>query len=270
MQVVRTSAGEGSDRALLHLLCMLEGGEHVGTPETWRRRLTALLTTRRTTEIPEAAWPLLHEVWSRESKEKPFQCAADLPRLTNDGRWTDSLSLWRGDITRLQAGAIVNAANSGLTGCYVPFHACVDNAIHTAAGPWLRKACEDIMATRGRPEPVATATVTDAFYLPSKYVLHTVGPIVQGRIPSDVDRQALAGCYRACLAVALELALDSIGFCAISTGVFGCPKRDAALVSLAAMREFLTGHGNPPHLILVAFSEADEAVYRRAFEEMTA
>lgn len=270
MQIVRTPGGEGADRALLRLISILDGGGPRGSPGMWRRHLTALLTTRRTVEIPEEAWPLLHEVWGRESKCKPFQRAADLPRLTNNGRWTDSLSLWRGDITRLQAGAIVNAANSGLTGCYVRFHACVDNAIHTAAGPWLRRACEEIMAERGRPEPVATTTATSGFYLPCKYVLHTVGPVVRGGNPSDEERDALAGCYQACLAAALELAVDSIAFCAISTGVFGYPKRDAALVSLGAIREFLAGHDNSPHVVLVAFTDGDEAVYTKALEEMTA
>jgi O-acetyl-ADP-ribose deacetylase (regulator of RNase III) len=261
---------KGAASVLLQLLSILEGSEPQGSPALWRRRLTAWLTTRGTADIPPQAWPLLHEIWSCEAREKSSQRAADLPRLTSDGRWTDSLSLWRGDITRLQAGAIVNAANSGLTGCYVPFHACVDNAIHTAAGPWLRQACEAIMAERGRPEPVATATVTDGFYLPARYVLHTVGPVVHGSAPSHEDRDALAGCYLACLAAALASSVDSIAFCAISTGVFGYPKRAAALASLGAIQGFLAGCSDAPHVILVAFSGDDEAVCRSAIEEMLA
>jgi O-acetyl-ADP-ribose deacetylase (regulator of RNase III) len=261
---------EGADRILVRLLSILEGSEPTDDPAVWRQRLTAWLTTRGTGEIPPHAWPLLHEIWSREAKGEPSQPAADLPRLTSDGRWTDSVSLWRGDITRLQAGAIVNAANSGLTGCYIPFHACVDNAIHTAAGPWLRQACEAVMAERGRPEPVATATLTDAFYLPAKYVIHTVGPIVRGRAPSDADRGSLTACYRACLAAALESSIDSIAFCAISTGVFGYPKRAAALISLAAIRDFLVDRVRPVHVILVAFAASDAAAYRSVLEETTA
>jgi O-acetyl-ADP-ribose deacetylase (regulator of RNase III) len=261
---------KGAASVLLQLLSILEGSEPQGSPALWRRRLTAWLTTRGTADIPPQAWPLLHEIWSCEAREKSSQRAADLPRLTSDGCWTDSLSLWRGDITRLQAGAIVNAANSGLTGCYVPFHVCVDNAIHTAAGPWLRQACEAIMAERGRPEPVATATVTDGFYLPARYVLHTVGPVVHGSAPSPEDRDALAGCYLACLAAALASSVDSIAFCAISTGVFGYPKRAAALASLGAIQGFLAGCSDAPHVILVAFSGDDEAVCRSAIEEMLA
>ena len=255
---------------LPRLLAILEGSEPQGSSTLWRRRLTEWLTTRGTTEIPPEAWPLLDEIWSCEAREKPSHRAADLPRLTSNGRWTDALSLWRGDITLLQAGAIVNAANSGLTGCYVPFHSCVDNAIHTAAGPWLRQACESIMVERGRPEPVATATVTDGFYLPAKHVLHTVGPVVQGSAPSQEDREALAGCYRACLAAALASSVDSIAFCAISTGVFGYPKSAAARVSLTAIQGFLAGCSDAPHVILVAFTGDDEAVYRSAIEEMPA
>jgi O-acetyl-ADP-ribose deacetylase (regulator of RNase III) len=261
---------KGAAGVLLQLLSILEGSEPQGGPAVWRRRLNAWLTTRGTTQIPPHAWPLLDEIWSREAMDKPSQRAADLPRLTSNGRWTDSLSLWRGDITRLQAGAIVNAANSGLTGCYIPFHACVDNAIHTTAGPWLRQACESIMAERGRPEPVATAIVTDGFYLPAKYVLHTVGPVVHGSAPSHEDRDALAGCYWSCLAGALASSVDSIAFCAISTGVFGYPKRAAALVSLAAIQGFPLGCSAAPHGILVAFTGDDEVVCRSVIEEMLA
>lgn len=255
---------------LSHLLSILEGGEPAGDPSTWRRRLTALLTTRGTAGIPTEAWPLLHELWSRESEAKPFESAARLPRLTSNGKWTDAVSLWRGDITRLEAGAIVNAANSGLTGCYIPFHACVDNAIHTAAGAWLREACERIMDERGRPEPVGTATATDAFYLPCQYVLHTVGPMIREGAPTGRDREALAGCYRACLDAGLDLHVESVAFCAISTGVFGYPKRDAARVALGAIRAFPATHDGTLHVVIVAFSESDESVYREALKEMTA
>jgi O-acetyl-ADP-ribose deacetylase (regulator of RNase III) len=211
---------------------------------------------------------MLDEFWSIESLVTAVHCAASLDRLSNNGRWTDAVSPWRGDITPLEVGAIVNAANSGLTGCYVPFHACVDNAIHTAAGPRLRQACEAIMVRRGRPEPVATATVTPGFYLLAKHVLHTVGPMVHGGDPSPADGRALAGCYRSsCLEAAMAMQLDSIAFCAISTGICGYPKGTAARVSLSAIQESLASDTGSPHVVLVAFSAADEAVYRNAIEE---
>jgi O-acetyl-ADP-ribose deacetylase (regulator of RNase III) len=261
---------EDAERVLVRLLTILEGGRPQGAPGLWRRRLTHWLTTRGTAEIPADGWPLLDEIWRRESLAKPVQRAADLARWTSNGRWTDCLSLWRGDITRVETDAIVNAANSGLTGCYVPFHACVDNAIHTASGPWLRQACEAAMALRGRLEPVGTATVTEAFYLPARHVIHTVGPVVRGRTASRDDCDMLAGCYRSCLTAAAASSIRSIAFCAISTGVFGFPKLAAAPVGLRAIREFVEASGSPPHVILVAFTENDETLYRSALDEATA
>jgi O-acetyl-ADP-ribose deacetylase (regulator of RNase III) len=266
MQTVRE---EGADSVLLQLMSIFDGGEPQGSPGSWRRRLTALLTTRRTSEIPTEAWPHLHEIWRRESGEKPCQRADGLPRLTNSGRWTDSVSLWRGDITRLQSGAIVNAANSGLTGCYVPFHACVDNAIHTAAGPWLREACEQIVSSRERPEPTGAVTVTPGFYLPASHVFHTVGPVVPTPPPAPVEKAALSQCYRVCLEAARGLGLASLAFCAISTGIFGYPKREAASVSLREIRRFQMAHGDCPlHVVLVAFTADDERICREAIEVM--
>ena len=102
-----------------------------------------------------------------------------------------ALYLWQGDITTLQCDAIVNAANSGMTGCYVPGHRCIDNCIHTFAGVQLRSACARLMAQQGHEEPTGQAKLTPAFNLPCRYVLHTVGPIVTGRVTAR-DRTLLA------------------------------------------------------------------------------
>ncbi len=90
---MRTIREKGADSVLLQLMSIFDGGEPQASPGAWRRRLTTTLTTRRTAEIPTEAWPHLHEIWRRESGEKPYQRADGLPRLTNNGRWTDSLSL---------------------------------------------------------------------------------------------------------------------------------------------------------------------------------
>jgi O-acetyl-ADP-ribose deacetylase (regulator of RNase III) len=253
---------------LVRLMSILGESEPEVSAGAMRRRLTAWLTTHRAADIPREAWPLLQELWERESTARLFQRAADLPRLTSNRRWTDALSLWRGDITRLETGAIVNAANAGLTGCYVPFHACVDNVIHTAAGPWLREACEQIMSSRGRPEPTGTVTVTPGFYLPARHVFHTVGPCSRSGSPSPEDEAALGRCYCRCLETARDLGLASIGFCAISTGIFGYPKREAALISLREIRQFQTKHEGALHVILVAFTSLDELTYGEALEEI--
>ena len=96
------------------------------------------------------------------------------------------LYLWQGDITTLKCDAIVNAANSGMTGCYAPNHRCIDNAIHTFAGVQLRLACAEIMERQGCLEPTGQAKITPAFNLPCRYILHTVGPIVD-ESPTERD-----------------------------------------------------------------------------------
>ncbi len=131
----------------------------------------------------------------------------------------DGIYLWQGDITTLRCGAIVNAANSLLTGCYVPCHGCIDNVIHTYAGVQLRLACSELMNRQGSEEPVGQAKITAAYNLPCSYVLHTVGPIIHGEVTAR-DRELLASCYRSCLALAKENKVESVAFCCISTGEF--------------------------------------------------
>lgn len=172
------------------------------------------------------------------------------------------LRLWRGDITTLAVDAIVNAANSGMTGCWAPLHYCIDNAIHAFAGVQLRAACAKAMAAQGHPEPTAQAKVTDAFNLPARYVIHTVGPIADGR-PTDTHRRQLAECYRACLDAAAAAGLSSIAFCCISTGVFGFPQKEAASIAVATVRRWLDEHPDASMTVVFnVFSETDEHLYR--------
>ena len=172
------------------------------------------------------------------------------------------LRLWRGDITTLAADAIVNAANSGMTGCWAPLHYCIDNAIHTFAGVQLRAACANLMAAQGHPEPTSQAKVTDGYNLPARYVIHTVGPIANGR-PTDTHRRQLAECYRACLDATAKAGLSSIAFCCISTGVFGFPQEEAASIAVATVRRWLNEHPDVPMTVVFnVFSETDESLYR--------
>lgn len=172
------------------------------------------------------------------------------------------LRLWRGDITALAADAIVNAANEGMTGCWAPLHYCIDNAIHTFAGVQLRAACAALMQAQGHSEPTAQAKVTEAFNLPARRVIHTVGPIANGR-PTDTHRRQLAECYRACLDAAAETGLSSIAFCCISTGVFGFPQAEAASIAVATVRRWLNEHPDTPMTVVFnVFSETDESLYR--------
>ena len=173
------------------------------------------------------------------------------------------LYLWQGDITTLRCDAIVNAANSGMTGCYIPNHRCIDNAIHTYAGVELRLACAELMEQQGHEEPTGLAKITPAFNLPCKYVLHTVGPIIQSRV-TEKDRQLLASCYRSCLALAAEHDLRSVVFCCISTGEFHFPNQEAAEIAVRTVREFLEQQTTSvERVIFNVFKDLDAAIYRR-------
>jgi O-acetyl-ADP-ribose deacetylase (regulator of RNase III) len=171
------------------------------------------------------------------------------------------LYLWRGDITTLQCGAIVNAANSGMTGCYQPCHNCIDNCIHTYAGMQLRNYCNELMEAQGCPEPTGTAKLTPAFNLPCDYVIHTVGPIVQGEL-TDTHRRLLASCYRSCLELAEEHQIKSIAFCCISTGVFLFPNEEAAKIAVRTVKEFRAQRNSDIEVIFNVFKEQDERIYR--------
>ena len=172
------------------------------------------------------------------------------------------MRLWRGDITTLAADAVVNAANSQMLGCFVPGHHCIDNAIHTFAGVQLRLECARLMAEQGYPEPTGMAKATDAFNLPARHVIHTVGPIAEG-IVTQADRALLANCYTSCLDAAADLGCESVAFCCISTGVFGFPQREAAETAVATVRDWLTRNGRDITVVFDVFGDADEALYRR-------
>ncbi len=172
------------------------------------------------------------------------------------------LYLWQGDITTLKCDAIVNAANSGMTGCYIPNHRCIDNAIHTFAGVQLRLACAELMEKQGCPEPIGRAKITPAFNLPCRYVLHTVGPIIDGRVTKE-DKELLSSCYRSCLELAAEKGLESVAFCCISTGEFHFPNELAAEIAVQTVREFLTMQTSVKKVIFNVFKDLDRTIYEK-------
>lgn len=169
--------------------------------------------------------------------------------------------IWKGDITRLKAGAIVNAANSGMTGCYQPCHNCIDNCIHTYAGIQLRLKCSQIMKEQGYEEPTGQAKITPAYNLPCDYVIHTVGPIVQGKLTKKHEK-LLASCYRSCLEIADENRVESIAFCCISTGVFMFPNERAAEIAVKTIKEYKKKTGSSIKVIFNVFKDLDEEIYR--------
>ena len=195
-----------------------------------------------------------------ETAKKGITDIRDLPPMQ------PGLYLWQGDITTLKCDAIVNAANSGLTGCYTPNHRCIDNAIHTYAGVELRLACEAIIRAQGHPEPTGRAKITPAFNLPCKYVLHTVGPIIGSQV-TDRDKALLASCYRSCLELAAMYDLESVAFCCISTGEFHFPKDLAAEIAVGTVKEFLKQQTSVKKVIFNVFKDLDKQIYRRLLGE---
>lgn len=185
-------------------------------PEIQRQLLRGLLNLRVPQHADADFLQMQGAYLQGETAAKVITDIADLTPIQ------PGLYLWQGDITTLKCDAIANAANSGMTGCYIPNHRCIDNAIHTFAGVELRLACAELMEQQGYPEPTGRAKITPAFNLPCKYVLHTVGPIIDGRV-TKADKELLASCYRSCLELAAENGLESVAFCCISTGSFTSP-----------------------------------------------
>lgn len=182
------------------------------------------------------------------------------------------LSIWQGDITRLQVGAVVNAANSQMLGCFIPCHRCIDNAIHSAAGIQLRAECSQIMTRRRMrygnryEEPTGTATLTKAYNLPCDYVIHTVGPIVYGSL-NDSLRQDLRNCYRNALECCLKHGIKSVAFCCISTGEFHFPNKEAAKIAWETVTDFLEIHGESmERVIFNVFKDSDREIYETLAE----
>lgn len=171
----------------------------------------------------------------------------------------DKMYLWRGDITTLKVDAIVNAANSQMLGCFVPCHACIDNAIHTYAGVQLRMACADIMQAQGKSEPTGKAKITSAYNLPSKYILHTVGPIVDTKLTQE-HCNLLYDCYQSCLLLAKENKIKSIAFCCISTGEFHFPNQKAAEIAVSAVTDFISRESSIK-VIFNVFKDTDWSIY---------
>lgn len=173
----------------------------------------------------------------------------------------NGIYLWQGDITTLACDAIVNAANSEMLGCFCPCHGCIDNAIHTFAGVQLRLKCAEIMKNQGRREETGKAKITPGYNLPCKYVIHTVGPIIRGKLTSRVC-ELLASCYRSCLELAEQSGAESIAFCCISTGEFRFPNEKAAETAIKAVNDFKQRSHSKIKVVFNVFKDTDYEIYR--------
>ena len=221
--------------------------------------LRALMNVREPKPCSEEFLKIQDAYLQVETEAKGITDLADLPPVQ------DGLYIWQGDITTLRCDAIVNAANGGMTGCYVPNHRCIDNAIHSFAGIELRLECAAIMKIQGHEEPTGQAKLTKAYNLPCKYVLHTVGPIVMGPL-TEQDKNDLASCYRSCMRLAAEHNLESIAFCCISTGEFHFPNEEAAQIAVRTVKEEMSQKTSVKKVIFNVFKDFDREIYESLLE----
>lgn len=265
-----------TDRLLAELRADSEQYRDIPIPRTEsekRRVIRSLMNIRMPRTISHELQDLQDDYLQEELAAKGVVTLADIPTieesLGSKSPFADRISIWQGDITRLQVGAIVNAANSQMLGCFVPCHGCIDNAIHSAAGMQLRAECSHIMNQRrmqyGRKyeEPTGTATLTLGYNLPCDYVIHTVGPIVYDRL-DDALCQDLRNCYENVLKCCMEKEIKSVAFCCISTGEFHFPNDKAAEIAWETVTAFLeTNEGFLDRIIFNVFKDYDREIYEK-------
>ncbi len=233
--------------------------------------IRSLMNIRMPKELPDELVALQDDYLQKELEEKGIVALSDIPTIKEQfgskSPFGEKLSIWQGDITRLKTGAIVNAANSQMLGCFVPCHRCIDNAIHSAAGMQLRKECSHIMNSRrmkyGRnyEEPTGTATLTLAYNLPCDYVIHTVGPICYNGLNDALCRD-LQNCYENVLKCCVENGIRSVAFCCISTGEFHFPNEKAAEIAWKTVTDFLKKHDDcMDRVVFNVFTDRDREIY---------
>ncbi|MDE7266630.1 MAG: protein-ADP-ribose hydrolase [Lachnospiraceae bacterium] len=249
----------------------LETGDYDLTEK--KNAIRSLMNIRMPIETSDELLKVQDDYLQEELTAKGIVALSEIPTIKEQydskSPFADKLSLWQGDITRLKIGAIVNAANSQMLGCFVPCHRCIDNAIHSAAGMQLRAECNHIMQKKrmqyGRKyeEPTGTAVLTKAYNLPCDYVIHTVGPIVYGEL-NDVLCQDLRNCYESALKCCVENDIKSIAFCCISTGEFHFPNGEAAKIAWETVLNFLQTHDKAiERVIFNVFKDSDKEIYER-------
>ena len=259
MTMTQTKRREYLIRYLLDEQLKYKDTEMPDDIQAQKRLLRSLMNVRSPKPISEEFLRVQDDYLQEELSQKHITSVSDLLPLE------PGIYVWQGDITTLACDAIVNAANSGMTGCYYPCHGCIDNAIHSYAGVQLRLECDAIIKAQGHEEPTGTAKITEAYNLPCRYVLHTVGPIITGQLKKQ-DEDLLASCYHSCLALAEEYELKSIAFCCISTGEFRFPNQRAAEIAVETVREYRKQTGSEIEVIFNVFKDIDDEIYRELLE----
>lgn len=223
--------------------------------------LRALMNVRPPRPVGEDFLKIQDEYLLERNRERGITDVADLEPVSSDPRFF----VWQGDITTLKCDAIVNACNSQMLGCFSPLHACIDNFIHTYAGIELRLKMYEIMTKQGHEEETGKAKITSAYNLPSKYILHTVGPIIQWAVTKE-DENLLADCYRECLKLAVANGVQSIAFCCLSTGVFRFPQQRAAEIATDTVKQFLEKDSRIQKVIFNVFQDKDLEIYNNILQ----
>lgn len=244
--------------------------------EERRNALRALMNLRMPGPLPEKLLQLQDEFLREEAREKGIVTPEQIPSVKEQygvfGRLAERISVWQGDITRLAADAVVNAANSGMLGCFVPCHRCIDNAIHSAAGVQLRQECFELMEKKRKlygadyEEPTGGAEITLAYNLPANYVIHTVGPVVHGSLSRSLE-QDLRNCYQSCLKCASAHNIKSLAFCCISTGEFHFPNERAAEIAVKTTAAYLEEHAEIEKVIFNVYKDCDLELYQSVIEQ---
>ena len=218
--------------------------------------LRALMNVREPKDVSDEFLEIQDEYLRTENESAGFVSIDELKSVDS----MDQLYIWQGDITRLKVDAIVNAANSQMCGCFQPLHSCIDNIIHSKSGIQLRLKCADIMRCQGHEEPTGYAKITPAYNLPCEYVIHTVGPIVQGSLTKKHE-ELLSSCYKSCLDIAAENGVKSLAFCCISTGVFMFPNQRAAEIAVETVKNWLDEKESDMKIIFNVYKDIDLDIY---------
>lgn len=218
----------------------------------------ALVNIRQANPISEDFLKIEDEYLQEELKKQSITNADDI-------KAENRIALWQGDITKLKIDAIVNAGNSQGLGCFLPNHNCIDNQINTFAGVRLRLACNEIMKDLNYNLETGKAIITKGYNLPSKYIIQTVGPIIENEVTEEKE-QELANCYINSLKLAVDNGIKTIAFPCISTGVFRFPKDKACEIAINSVKEFLKKDNTIEKVVFNVYSDEDLEIYKKCLK----
>ena len=241
-----------------------------------RRLLRSLMNIRMPAGMKEEVLEVQNRYLKERIRENGVVKRQDIPTAADMGSrhdFAEMIAIWQGDITRLAVGAIVNAANSRMLGCFIPMHTCIDNCIHTYAGIQLRYECNrqmnklrSIYGSDYR-QPVAVPMLTDGYNLPAEKIVHVVGPTVTGKLTEELKQQ-LADCYRNTLDICRDNGISTVAFCCISTGVFRFPNKSAAEIAVQTVTGWLKDHpGKMSKVIFNVFKDEDRKLYEEQLQQ---